>query len=217
MLLWVGLSPLSANVTNDLGVIPGNISGAIGLRRELAGQAPRLARMVPIAAVGSIIGAILLLAFPAKAFEVVAPILLLGAAAVTAGQPQLSRWAQSRAGHSRHHLRLSILAIAVYGGYFGTGIGVLFFAALGVFIDDTAPRLNATKQILALTANGVAGLLFAFVAPVRWTAVLALAIGSAAGGPLGARLSRVISAGALRAVVCSVAVVAALYLFGRLL
>ena len=105
-----------------------------------------------------------------------------------------------------------IIAIAVYGGYFGTGIGVLFFAALGVFVDGTAPRLNATKQMLALVCNGVAGVLFAFVAPVYWTAAAVLAVGSAAGGPIGARLSRRISAPALRAVVCTVGAAAAVYL-----
>ena len=89
--------------------------------------------------------------------------------------------AASRSHQGHGPLRLVIIAIAVYGGYFGTGIGVLFFAALGVFVDDTAPRLNATKQMLALVCNGVAGVLFAFVAPVYWTAAAALAVGSARG------------------------------------
>ncbi len=215
VLLAVGLSPLSANVTNDLGVIPGNISGAVSLRRELEGQAPRLARLVPLAAVGSLVGAVVLLAFPARAFELVAPVLLVVAAAVTAGQPALARWVARSSTGSHHHLRLVVVVIAVYGGYFGTGIGVLFFAALGVFIEDSAVRLNGTKQILVLVSNGVAGILFAFVAPVQWSAAGAMAVGTAVGGPIGARLSRVISATALRVVVCTVAVVAAGYLIAR--
>jgi uncharacterized protein len=217
VLLAVGLPPLSANVTNDIGVIPGNLSGAIGFRRELRGQAPRLARLVPLAAAGSIVGAVLLLAFSSRVFEVVAPILLLVASAVTAAQPRLARWVQRSNTRGHGPLRLVIVAIAVYGGYFGTGIGVLFFAALGVFVDDTAPRLNATKQILALVSNGVAGILFAFVAPVYWGAALALAVGSAVGGPIGARLSRHISAAALRAVVCTAGAAASLYLFHKYL
>jgi uncharacterized protein len=215
VLIAVGLPPLSANVTNDIGVIPGNASGAVGFRHELSGQAPRLARLLPIAAVGSLAGAVMLLAFSARTFEIVAPVLLLVASGVTAGQPALARWVQ-RSHHQGHGpLRLVILAIAVYGGYFGTGIGVLFFAALGVFIDDTAARLNATKQMLALVSNGVAGILFAFVAPVYWGAAAALAVGSALGGPIGARLSRRISAPALRAVVCTVGVAAAVYLAAK--
>jgi uncharacterized protein len=212
VLIAVGLPPLSANVTNDIGVIPGNASGAVGFRTELRGQAPRLARLLPLAAAGSLVGAVLLLAFSARTFELVAPVLLLVASGVTAAQPALARWVQQSSHQGHGPLRLVIIAIAVYGGYFGTGIGVLFFAALGVFVDDTAPRLNATKQMLALVCNGVAGVLFAFVAPVYWAAAAALAVGSALGGPIGARLSRRISARALRGVVCTVGAVAAVYL-----
>ena len=212
VLIAVGVPPLAANVTNDIGVIPGNVSGAVGFRRELVGQRPRLVQLLPIAAVASLVGAVLLLSFPAHTFEVVAPFLLLLASAVTAAQPALARWVQ-RSTRPRHHpLRLVIGAIAVYGGYFGTGIGVLFFAALGVFIDDVATRLNATKQLLQLVTNGVAGILFAFVAPVHWAAAIVLAVSSGLGGPIGARLSRRISEQALRAVICTVGVVAAIVL-----
>lgn len=216
VLIAVGLPPLSANVTNDIGVLPGNISGAVAFRDELRGQRPRLRQLLPIAAACSIVGAVLLLAFPARAFEVVAPVLLLAASGITAAQPALARWAQSAHAGRHRHLRLAIGAISVYGGYFGTGIGVLFFAALGVFIDDSARRLNATKQMLALVCNGVAGLLFAFVAPVRWSAAAVLAVSSALGGPIGARLSRHISATTLRLVVCVVGAVAAVVLAIRL-
>jgi uncharacterized protein len=216
VLIAVGLPPLSANVTNDIGVLPGNLSGAIAFKAELVGQRPRMRMLLPIAGLGAIVGAVLLLGFPARAFEIVAPILLLAASAITAAQPALARWAQSAHAARHHHLRLAILAISVYGGYFGTGIGVLFFAALGVFIDDSPRRLNATKQILALVCNGVAGVLFAFIAPVRWSAALVLAVATAVGGPIGARLSRRISAGALRLVVCAAGAIAAVVLAVRL-
>jgi uncharacterized protein len=217
LLIALGLPPLSANVTNDLGVIPGNVSGAVALREELVGQTPRLRSLLPIAGVGSLVGAVLLLSFPARTFEQVAPFLLLVASAVTAAQPALARLAQ-RSTRPRHHpLRLVITAIAVYGGYFGTGIGILFFAALGVFVDDTAARLNATKQMLALVSNGVAGVLFAFIAPVHWGVALVLAVSTAAGGPIGARLSRRISATALRTVICAIGAVAAVVLEIRVL
>ncbi len=215
LLIALGLPPLAANVTNDIGVIPGNISGAIGFRPELRGQRPRLRSLVPVAAVGSLVGAIALLGFPARTFELVAPVLLLVASGVTAAQPTLARMAERSSSPRHRHLKLVVAAIAVYGGYFGTGIGVLFFAALGVFVDDTAGRLNATKQILALVSNGVAGILFVFVAPVRWSAALVLAVSTAVGGPIGARLSRRISAPALRAVICTVGAIAAVVLAVR--
>ena len=215
LLVAIGIPPLAANVTNDLGVIPGNISGAVGLRHELVGQGARLRSLLPIAAIGSLAGAILLLSFPARTFELVAPVLLLVASGVTAAQPALARLAQ-RSTRPRHHpLRVVTGAIATYGGYFGTGIGVLFFAALGVFVDDRPVRLNATKQMLQLTSNGVAGILFAFVAPVHWGAAAIVAVSSAVGGPIGARLSRRISETALRAVISTVGVVAAVILAVR--
>ena len=216
LMIALGLSPLSANVTNDIGVLPGNVSGTVGFRHELSGQDARLRSLLPIAAVGSLIGAVLLLSFPARTFEQVAPFLLLVASVVTAAQPALARMAQQSRRPRHHPLRVVIAAIAVYGGYFGTGIGILFFAALGVFVDDVATRLNATKQTLQLVSNGVAGILFAFVAPVHWSFALVLAVSTAIGGPIGARLSRRISANALRAVICTVGVVAAVVLEVRL-
>jgi uncharacterized membrane protein YfcA len=217
VLVAVGLTPLAANVTNDLGVLPGNISGAVGFREELRGQRRLLLRLIPLSSGASLLGAVLLLAFPARAFEVVAPVLLLLASAITLAQPALARLARDSHRDGQGPLWASIAAISAYGGYFGTGIGVLFFAALGVFVEETPPRLNATKQVLALVCNGVAGILFAFVAPVDWWLVLILGVSSFAGGPLGVRASRVIPAHVLRVVIATAGAIAATVLGVRLL
>jgi uncharacterized protein len=213
VLVAAGLPPLAANVTNDIGVVPGNLTGALGFRDDLRGQGPLLRVLLPLCAVASIAGGVLLLLAPARSFEVVVPFLLLASSVLTGLQPWLLRRRQRR---GRLSFYCSIGAVALYGGYFGTGIGLLFFAVLGLFVDDTPRRLNANKQLLALIANGVAGILFAFVGPVHWLAAVVLAGASALGGPVGARLSHLIPAKGLRIVVCTVGVAAAVYLLVQL-
>jgi uncharacterized membrane protein YfcA len=209
VLVAAGLPPLAANVTNDIGVVPGNVTGALGFRDDLRGQGPLLRVLLPLSAVASIAGGALLLLAPARSFEVVVPFLLLASSVLTALQPWLLRRRQHR---GRLGFYCSIGAVALYGGYFGTGIGLLFFAVLGLFVDDSPRRLNANKQLLALISNGVAGILFAFVGPVHWLAALVLAGASALGGPVGARLAHLIPATGLRIVVCTVGAAAAVYL-----
>jgi uncharacterized membrane protein YfcA len=213
VLIAVGLSPVAANVTNDIGVVPGNLTGTAALRAGLAGQRRLLRVIVPLTLAGSLAGAVLLILAPARAFEAAAPGLLLAASVLTAAQPRLARLAQ-RAGRERSGwLRVSVSAIALYGGYFGTGIGVLFIAVLGLFLNQDLSRLNAVKTLLQLLANAAAGVLFVFIAPVNWAAVLMLALGSTIGGPLGARLARFISARRLRQVICVAGIAASGYLF----
>jgi uncharacterized protein len=210
VLVAAGLPPLAANVTNDIGVVPGNITGALGFRDDLRGQGPLLRVLLPLSAVASIAGGALLLLAPARSFEVVVPFLLLASSVLTALQPWLLRRLQHNEGRLAFYC--SIGAVALYGGYFGTGIGLLFFAVLGLFVNDSPRRLNANKQLLALISNGIAGILFAFVGPVHWLAALVLAGASALGGPVGARLAHLIPANGLRIVVCVVGAAAAVYL-----
>jgi uncharacterized protein len=215
ILVGLGLSPLAANVTNDIGVVPGSISGAVGLRRSLRGQQPLLRQLIPRAVIGSLVGAGLLLAAPAVAFAWAAPPLLLVASGLTLAQPYLTRRAGPGPSTRRRTFHATIDAIAVYGGYFGTGIGLLFMATLGLFVDESTLRLSATKTVLQLLANGVAGVLFAFVAPVHWGDAAALAGGSMVGGQAGAWLAGRIPAGALRATVAVIGLGAGLWLLAR--
>jgi uncharacterized protein len=214
MLVALGLPPLAANVTNDLGVVPGNISGALGLRDALRGQGALLRPLIPRVMVGSLVGAVLLLVAPASVFGWAAPFLLLTASALTMVQPVLIRRSKSRRQRNRT-FHAAIDVIAVYGGYFGTGIGLLFMATLGLFVADDAHRLNAAKTVLQLLANGLAGVVFAIVAPVHWTIAAALALGSVVGGQGGAWLATRIPAGALRVTVAVVGLGAGLWLLAR--
>jgi len=214
MLVVLGLPPVMANVTNDIGIAPGNLSGVMGLRGELAGQRQLLYRLVPRAMVGSVVGAAALLLAPGSAFAWVAPPLLLLASGLTLAQPALARHTRGR-GRRGRMLDLSVNATSVYGGYFGTGIGLIFIAVLGLFRDETPAQLNAVKTILQFVSNGLAGVVFALVAPVDWPAAAALACGSIVGGQVGVRVARHISASMLRTIVATIGIGAAAWLASR--
>jgi uncharacterized protein len=212
LLIAVGLPPIAANVTNDIGVVPGNMSGVVGVREGLRGQGPLLRTAVPVALAGSLLGAVLLLEVPGSAFAWVAPPLLFLASVLTLAQPALARRAAERPGRPRV-LRTVIGATATYGGYFGTGIGLIFMGALSVFVDDSPAHLNSVKNVLQCVTNGLAGVVFAFVAPVHWELAAALAAGTLAGAQLGARWTRQISPQTLRIVIATIGMAAALWLF----
>ena len=209
-LLLFGFSPLVANVSNTVGLVPGSASGVVGYRRELAGQGRRALRLGLAALVGGITGALLLLVLPASAFARIVPFLILIASALMAIQPRLASFVAGHrplgAEHSRALAGLVFLT-AIYGGYFGAAQSVLFIALLAIFVPDDLQRLNGLKNVLALIVNGVAAIVFIGVAPVDWAAAALIAVGSIAGGQLGAALGRRMSPLALRSVVVAVGLI----------
>jgi uncharacterized membrane protein YfcA len=200
-LLAFGYAPVVANVSNTVGLVPGSLSGAIGYRRELAGQRGRAIRLGMAALAGGLTGGLLLLALPASAFERIVPILILGAVVLMAIQPRLSRAMGERRAEGQEHtlpLVVTIYLTGIYGGYFGAAQGVIMMALLSTFLPEDLQRLNALKNVLAVLINGVAAVLFIAVAPVAWPAALLLAVGAIAGGQVGALLGRRLPASALR-------------------
>jgi uncharacterized membrane protein YfcA len=211
-LLAFGYPPVIANVSNSIGVVPGNASGALGYRRELAGQRSRLVRLGLVSSVGSAAGAAALLSLPPASFEFIVPALILIASVLVVLQPWLSRrivarrsrHAESTGGPAEGHEAISpalsagVLGSSVYGGYFGAAQGVLLIGLLGTFLDDSLQRVNAAKNVLAGIANGVAALIFIVFAHVAWLVVLLIATGSTLGGLLGARFGRRLPPLALR-------------------
>ncbi|WP_185996133.1 sulfite exporter TauE/SafE family protein [Nocardioides campestrisoli] len=214
-LLAFGVPPVTANVSNTIGLVPGSISGAIGYRRELAGQRARVLRLSSASLVGGVLGALLLLVLPASAFEAIVPVLiLLGIVLVVLG-PSISRRVAARhaeRGGLPHHgawwVWPSVLLAGIYGGYFGAAQGVLLMAILGIGIDEALQRLNGIKNILGAVVNGVSGLVFAVVAPVDWQVVLLIAVGAVVGGQLGAKVGRRLPDPWLRATIVVVGLVA---------
>ncbi|HTH05929.1 MAG TPA: sulfite exporter TauE/SafE family protein [Ilumatobacteraceae bacterium] len=207
-LVALGYNPLLANVSNNIGLVPGSISAVHGYRRELSGQSTRLRRLVPASLLGSLAGATLLLVLPSDVFDKVVIVLIVIALTLVVLQPTLSkRVAASRASHpDRHHdvtmpVQMMVLAAGVYGGYFGAAQGIILISILGIMVDDHLQRLNACKNVLALTVNVVASVVFIFTTDVDWKIVAAIAIGSTIGGQLGARYGRRLDPRALRAVI----------------
>jgi uncharacterized membrane protein YfcA len=215
-LLAAGYDPLVANVSNTIGLVPGSISGAVGYRRELRGQADRIRHLGAASLLGGITGAILLLTTPSDVFEEVVPVLILVACALVALQPRLRGWQARRRPHDTGHggagLRATVFATGIYGGYFGAAQGVILMALLSIFLADHLQRLNALKNVLAALVNGVAALLFMVFADVHWGAAGLLAVGATAGGQLGATVGRRIPPELLRVLIIVVGVTVAVKL-----
>lgn len=211
-LLALGFPPVVANVSNTVGLVPGSLSGAIGYRRELAGQRSRLLRLGAASLLGGLGGGILLLILPAAVFDAVVPALILLGCALVVAQPWVSREvAAPRDGpaHGSVWVWLLVFAAGVYGGYFGAAQGVLLVAILGIGLAETMQRINAAKNVLALIVNSVAALLFIAVAEVDWRAAGLIAAGAVVGGQIGATVGRRLPPLVLRAVIVVVGVVAA--------
>jgi len=215
ILVAVGLPPVTANVSNTIGLVPGSATGAWGYRRELSGQVHRLRWLMPATTLGGVLGAVLLLRLPSAAFEAVVPVLIaLGVLLVVLG-PRIQRAVAdhhaSRGGvpdRGAWWVCPAVFGTGVYGGYFGAAQGVLLMAIFGIGIEDDVQRHNALKNVLAALVNGVAAVVFIVVADVDWRAVLILAVGAVLGGIIGAGVGRRLPPALLRGVIVVVGVVA---------
>jgi uncharacterized protein len=224
-LLAFGFAPVVANVSNNVGLVSGNISGAVGYRRELAGQRARLIRLAVIAAAGAVGGAAALLSLPSTSFKIIVPALILIACVLVLVQP----WLSSRIIARRKRAELSgdtepgrettglvlgagVFASAAYGGYFGAAQGVLVIGLLGTFLDESMQRVNGAKNVLVAIVNGTAAVVYIIFAHVAWLAVVLIAVGSTAGGFVGARFGRQLPPLALRIFVVLIGVISAVKL-----
>jgi uncharacterized membrane protein YfcA len=218
-LVALGYPPLLANVSNNIGLVPGSVSGVYGYRRELAGQLPRLQRLVPASLLGGLTGSTLLLVLPSTVFKKVVIVLIAVALTLVILQPKVSariaarRAAASRAG--RHGSRdvtpalaALVCAAGVYGGYFGAAQGIILISVLGIFLDDELQRLNATKNVLAGSVNFVASIVFILTTHIDWKVVGTIAVGSTLGGQIGATVGRRLDKRVLRALIVVVGLTA---------
>ena len=205
VLLAFGYAPVTANVSNTIGLVPGSLSGAIGYRRELAGQRRRAIRLGACSVLGGITGAGLLLALPASAFKAIVPAFIALALLLVVFQPRINRRLAARAGAGGHEqgplTPTLIYGTGVYGGYFGAAQGILLLGILGITLPQDMHRTNALKNVLAGLTNGVAGLFFVIAAHVAWGPAAIIAATSIVGGQLGARYGRRLSPDALRALI----------------
>jgi uncharacterized membrane protein YfcA len=216
-LLAVGYTPVTANVSSNIGLVPGSVSGIFGYRRELVGQGTRVRTLAIGSITGSLVGAALLLKLPAEVFDRVVPFFVLGASILMALQPRLARAVSNRRKDDAPDVRvvavLATFLAGVYGGYFGAAQGIILLAILGILVPDNLQRSNAAKNVLAGLVNTVAAVYFIAFAHVAWEAVALVAIGSVVGGALGARYGRRIPPAALRRLVIAVGLVVSARLF----
>ena len=217
-LLALGYPPVVANVSNNIGLVPGGVTGAYGYREELKGQRGRLLRLAPASLSGAVIGGLLLLGLPAEAFNIIVIALIVLALILVVAQPRLQlRMTRRHDGGHRPHggvgLVAGVFAAGMYGGYFGAAQGIILIALLGILLDDDLQRLNAAKNVLSAIVNGTAAILFTLMwlfagTGISWWAVLLIAAGSTCGGVIGARVGRRIPPLVLRAVIVAVGIVA---------
>ncbi len=218
-LVAAGYPTVTANVTNTVSLWPGYLSTTASMTRELDGQGARVRALSVTAVIGAVIGSILLLALPDDVFDVVVPWLVLLAVGLFAAQPTLAARLRSHdlAVQGRHAVALhgTTLLAAIYGAYFGAGLGVILLAVLGVLVPESLHRLNGLKAVLSLVINTVALGVFVTAAPIAWGAFLVVAPSSLLGGTAGARVGRRLSPSLLRAAILTLGTAAAIVLFVR--
>lgn len=210
-LLAVGYPPVTANVSNTIGLVPGGISSVIGYRRELRGQWRRAFILGLGTTAGALIGGILLLTLPESVFDAVVPALILLAAVLMA----IKKKTPAEQAHEDHTAAATTASFAtgIYGGYFGAAQGIILMSLLRFCLPDDLQRLNALKNVLAGVANGVAAILFIAVADVAWEAAGLIAVGSVIGAQVAAKYGRRVPSEMLRWIVVTVASIVAVVLF----
>ncbi len=226
-LLATGMPALTANITSSVGLVTGYAGGALGYRRELAGQATRLRALAIPALLGGLTGAVVLLVTPADAFRAVVGYLVVAACGLLGAQPWLARLVGARRAAASAAMsttnrstnsgvtwptRAGVFLAGAYGSYFGAGLGVLLLGVLGILLPDDIQRTNAAKTLLSFGVNAIGVTVFVVSAQVSWTFAAILLVTSCAGGVLGARLARLLPASALRGTVVTLGLIVAVVL-----
>jgi hypothetical protein len=221
-LLGFGFPPVLANVSNNVGLVPGVLSGIYGYRKELAGQRARVLRLGLASLLGGLVGAILLLVLPQSAFKAIVPALIAVALVMVICQPWLARQVAARqreragpAEQAASGLQLGgpvvwvlVFLMGIYGGYFGAAQGILLLGLFGITFRDSLQRINAVKNVLACLVNGIAAVIFIIATNIDWTAAGLIAAGSVIGGQIGARVGRRLPPWGLRILIVCVGVAA---------
>jgi len=218
----VGVPVVAANITNTVALSPGYLGATLAQKAEILDQRRRLWIVLPAAALGGLLGGLLLLNTSEKLFRTLVPYLILLASLLLAVQDPLRRRLVSRSGAreegkgtDERWAAVPVFFAAVYGGYFGAGLSVIVLAVLGLSLDDSLTRLNALKQAVSFVTNSVAASLFLFSGQVVWTAALVMAVSAMAGGALGGRLAGRIQPATLRRIVVIIGVIISVIYFIR--
>ncbi|RKS06402.1 hypothetical protein DFP74_2030 [Nocardiopsis sp. Huas11] len=215
VLLALGYPPLTATISNSIGLAPGTLSGTIAYRRELAGQRARVLRLGSMSFLGAVTGALLLIYLPADVFETIVPYMIGLACVLILLQPRIARWARSRKPARPNGgplMPLGVYVTGTYGGYFAAAQGIILLSFLGTALDDDLQRINALKNVMTTIVNSTAAVFYIVLAEPAWPVVGLIAVGTIVGGYLGARFGRRMSPAALRLCVVVVGLTAAVQL-----
>ena len=216
-LVAVGLSPVTASITNTVALCPGYLGATLAQRRDLAGQGKRAAMLLPIGALGGVAGAFLLLHTDPRAFDFAVPFLLLFAAILVGAQEKIRTLLfRDKRNRAEWLAMLPVAAAGVYGGYFGAGMGVMILAALGIVLSDELLRINALKQCVSLVVNVAAAAIFVGSGRIDWPVAGVMFICALAGGLVGGKLASKLPAKYLRWLVVVLGVTLAIVYFARL-
>jgi uncharacterized membrane protein YfcA len=218
VLVWAGRDPIMANATNALALWPGSLASAYGFRRELTSVRRLLLLLLPASVLGGAFGGWLLLATPTRMFSVLVPYLVAAATVLLALQRPLRALVRSVDGETRRRpaaLFIGQLAVSIYGGYFGAGMGILMLAALGLYGIADIHQRNGLKNVLAVAINGVASVYFAASGAIAWADAAILGAGAIAGGYVGAAVGRKLSRSVAEWVVVAIGAVMTVALFLR--
>lgn len=211
-LLAVGLSPITANVTNTVALVANSVGSISGSRPELVGQRTRVLRLGAVGLAGGIVGGALLLLTPPGSFERIVPILIaLGSVTILLDRRPAVGSAEHPHVDSRF-LPVGVFLIGGYGGYFGAAAGVLMLALLLAALPESLPRCNGLKNVVMGGANGIAAILFIVIGTIDWTAALPLALGLFVGGRVGPIVVRHSPARVLRVLIAFAGLGLAVYL-----
>jgi uncharacterized protein len=225
VLVWLGVPPITANISSSVGLLSGYLGGSVAYRKELSVQKRRVGTFTTVSVVGGVLGAVLLLATSAAVFEGLVPFLVLGSAALLGFQPMVSKGLARRREKSSRVTpeglpsqgvplvaQVGVMAAAIYGSYFGAGLGVMLLAVLALTLRDDLQKLNGLKSLLSLLINAIGVVVFVSTVSVDWGIVAVLAPAALLGGTVGGNFARKLPATVLRAVVVAFATVSGIIL-----
>ena len=218
-LIWLGLGSVTANATSTVAIWPGAVGSGWGYRRELQKAAPRFRVLIVPSLVGGLTGALLLRWTPAATFDHMVPWLILFATLLFMAQETVQRMLKTAdvSGHRSTRwlvgAMLFQLAVGIYGGYFGAGIGILMLAALSILGLTDIHEMNSLKVVFGGSINGIAAAYFVWAGMVYWPDVLIMAVGAVAGGYGGAGAARRVGRTTVRRVVIAIGFGMAISLF----
>jgi len=220
-LIWLGLNSVTANATSTVAIWPGTVGSLWGYRREMGSTAPRMYLLVIPSLVGGITGALLLRWTPTDTFDRLVPFLALFATMLFMAQEPVQRALKTAHAESHRSIKWLVgamlfqLAVGLYGGYFGAGIGILMLAALAIIGLTDIHQMNGLKVLFAMCINGIAAVYFMAAGMVDWTYVILMAVGAIAGGYGASGAARRLGRTAARRIVIAIGFAIALSLFGR--